>query len=263
MRTLTAKGLVVASLTFLCFSLMADESPLPTEQTEPRVRAKYYSADAVNAIPRLKTLLARDPKHNKILFNLEGFPKNQEIIFEVKRLASENPQAYEPKVSFSIQDDGSMLIADTDHAMQTFVFSSRGFLPGERVVCRFRTADGSVSQEISGTPTPAVIRNKDHDVVLEAELVSFEPTVYRISLPTMEESEQYDLKSTSIGEIRKAKPKFTKKTPLHYSPAASKSKGGDSLFEIRRKSGEVYSIQLPWGTALQGYLHADKVYAPN
>lgn len=228
---------------------------------EPRVLARYYSADTIQALPRLKSLAALEPEYNKIILKLEGYPKNQEIFFEVKRLASKDPQSYETKMSFSIQNDGTMLITNTDHHLLSFVSSSRGYLPGEPVTFRFRTADDKISKEISGIPSPAVIKDKNHKIVLKAELLSDEPTVYNISLPTMNEGEDFELKATSINEIVKGKSTYKKDMPpLHYAPGVKGKKGGEAIFEIRRKSGEVYTILLPWGSALIGY-HGNKVYS--
>lgn len=236
----------------------------PTEkQNEPRILVKYYSAEAIQALPRLKPLANQEPEYNKILFKLENFPKNKEIILEIRRLASDDTKTYERKVSFSIQDDGSMVITNTDHKLQTLIGSSRGYLPGEMVHFRFRTADGDVEKETSGVPAPAILKDNDHNIVLKAELVSVNPTVYQISLPTMDDGEEYVLKSTSIGETIKAKPKYVKDTAFHYAPAANgNSKGGDAILEIRRTSGQVYTIQLPWGSALEGYLSGKKIYSP-
>lgn len=244
-------------------AISAEEKAVKVDPNAPRVKALFYSADAVQAIPRLKALAKQEPQYNKILFKLENFPKNQEIIFENRRLAGIDPKAYEHKVSFIIKDDGSMFIKGTDQRIQTIISSSHGFLPGERVVYRFRTADGAISKEVSGIPSPAVIKDKDYRTILKADLVSISPTVYRISLPTMNEGETYDLKSTSFGETVKAKPRYTKKKPFHFSPGSnSKSKGGEAILEIRRKSGKVYTIVLPWGSSLQGYLVGKKVYSP-
>lgn len=243
----------------LCLSLAAAD----TQTTEPLIKAQYYSAETIQALPRLKPLTAQEPEYNKILFKLDGYPKNKEIILEIKRLASLDPKAYEKKVAFTIQDDGSMLIANTNQKLKTIISSSRGFLPGERVYYRFHTADGSIDKEMSGVPTPAVVKTKDHKVALKAELMSINPTIYKIDLPIMKEGEEYELKSTSLGEITKAKPKYSSSQPIHYAPAGgNKGKGGDAVLEITRKSGEIYTITLPWGSALEPYLQGHKAYAP-
>lgn len=248
----------------LCSSFAsAEETSTPSSQnsqTEPRIHSRFFSADAVEGLPKLQHLNAKDQGFNKILFKFTGFPINQEIVFETKRLASPLPDTYQQMLTFSIQEDGSLLTADQQQ-LKSLVCSSRGFLPGERVIFRARTAEGSIVKEISGIPSPVIVKDKEDKIVIKAELVSFEPTVYILDLPRMKEGEEYELKSTSIGEIVKAKPKFSKEKPLHYSPAVSgNSKGGISVLEIRRKSGELYVIKLPWGTALQPYLKGDKIY---
>lgn len=238
-----------------------DESPNTT--TNPRIKTLYYSAQAVQALPRLKPLAGQEPEHNKILFKLEGYPKDKEIILEIKRLASPDPKSYEKLVSFKIQDDGAMIISGTEQQIQTVIGNSRGFLPGERVYYRFRTADGQVDNETSGVPTPAVVRDKDYRIVLKANLVSVNPTAYEITFPTMADGEEYELKSVSVGDITRAKPKNDKNKPLLFAPAAkANSKGGDAILEIRRKSGPTYAIRLPWGCALEGYHSGKKIYSP-
>jgi hypothetical protein len=240
-----------------------DQSEPSTDGTvKPCIRTLYYSAEAVQALPRLKPLASQEPEYNKILFKLEGYPTNKEIILEIKRLASPDPKAYEKLLFFTIKDDGSMLISGTDQQIQTVIGNSRGFLPGERVFYRFRTIDGKVNNETSGIPTPAIVRNKDHKVVLNAELVSVNPTAYQITFPTMTNGEEYELKSISVGDIVRAKPKYNKDKPLIYAPAAkANSKGGDAILEIRRKSGPTYAIKLPWGCALEGYYSGKKIYS--
>lgn len=245
---------IIGLFLLVSFSLIAEE---------PSVKAQYYSADAVQAIPRLKALTKQDPEYNKIVFTLDGFPKNQEIIFEVKRLADIDPKGYEQKFTFTIQDDNTFLIKDSDHRIQKIMSSSHGYLPGETVFYRFRTADDKISKEVSGIPTPAEIKDADFKTVIKADLVSINPTVYNISLPALDDGEQYELKSTSLGETTKAKPKHTKNKSFHITPGGKTNrKGGEAVLEIKRKSGKRYSIVLPWGTGLNGYLKGKAVYSP-
>lgn len=231
---------------------------------EPKIKAQYYSAETVQALPRLKPLATQEPEYNKIIFKLEGYPKNKEIFLEVKRLASIDPKAYEAKVSFVIQEDGSMLLKNSDQQLKALISSSRGFLPGERVFYRFRTSDGTVDKEISGVPAPAITKTKDQQTAIKAELLSVTPTVYSIDLPLLKEGEEYTLKSSSLGVITNAKPKYSSKQPFRYLPAGeNKSNGGESILEITRKSGETYKITLPWGSSLDGYLKGNKTFSPN
>ena len=243
-------------------SVKKEDEPLKNIESMPSIKAQYYSAEAIQALPYLKPLALQEAEYNKIIFKLNGYPKEKEIMLDVKRLASQNPKAYENKLSFIIQDDDLLLIKNTQQRLKNIISSSRGFLPGERVTYRFHTADNSINKEISGVPTPAVIKNKEGLIVVKAELISINPTIYKIELPLMNEGEVYDMKSTSIGEITKAKPTYSKSMPINYAPAGSnKSKGGEGVLEIQRKNGESYKITLPWGAQLDDYLQGKRVYS--
>lgn len=232
------------------------ESP----SAEPSVRIRFYSASAVEAIPKLKHLQSKNPGYNKIQFLFDNFPKNKEIILEIKRPLSKTPEQYHHVMTFTIQNDGTYL-TDTKERLNFIAGSSRGYLPGERVFVRFHTSDDSLNKEISGTPHPVIFRDRKGVIVMRAELLTQDPTVYLIELPTMNDGEEYELKSVALGSTTKAKPKYSSKEPLHFSPTPTgKSQGGSSTFEVKRKSGEVYKLTLPWGTALDIYKQGEKSY---
>lgn len=259
LRIPKAYAAFLTSLCLFCISWATAEENLPS-QIEPQIHTRFFSGDAIQVLPKLKHLNAQDPWYNKILFKVEGFPIQQNLIMEIKRLASSNPDQFYPILNFSIQEDGTYLLNNKD-TLKTIVSSSRGFLPGERVTYRIRTTDHSVEKEVSRIPTPVIFEDKQGKIVLRAELLSLSPTVYLIEFPTMNEGEEFDLKASSIGEIVKAKPRFSSSKPFHFSPAAKgMSKGGESLLEIHRKSGETYYLKLPWGTALDAYLKGERAY---
>lgn len=227
-------------------------------QPEPAIRTRFYSAESVEAIPKLKYLNEKNPGFNKILIKVEGFPKHQEIIFEIKRPLGANPDQFQPVASFEIDDDG-MYITKDKQRLPFIVGSSKGFLPGERITLRARTADSSVAKESSGIPSPAIVKDEQGNVTLRAEILSLEPTVYAIDLPKMSEGEEYELISNSLGQTVKSKPKYDSKAPLHYSPVSkTKSGGGKAQLTIKRKSGETYAITLPWGSGLEIYQQGAK-----
>lgn len=217
---------------------------------EPHIEAHLFSADAVHFLKKLKQFEEQDPGFNKIVFKLEGFPTHQDIILETKYL-TDSTHTYHPLMTFTILEDGFYLTSD--HLRQGYIVSSsRGILPGERVYYRFHTADGSVDKEVAGIPNPIALHDKEGNVTLQAEIVSVSPTAYVIEMPMMQEGEEYRLKTVTVGAIVTAKPKYSSKHPLHFSPSA-KSRGGVSTIEVRRKSGETYCLKLPWGTALDAY----------
>jgi hypothetical protein len=238
-----------------CLILAASISTLlqPLHALEPKVEAHFFSADAVQAVHKLRQFDAEDPGFNKMVFSLEGFPVNETVYMEVKRLSGINTEGFQPLLSFRVQEDGSY-ITSTNQRQKYLVASSRGFLPGERATYRFTVPSKGIVQEVKGIPNPLVFRDKEGHIALRAEIISYEPVVYAIDLPTMKEEEQYQLKTVTLGEIAKAKPVHSSKNQFHFSPSAAKSKGGVSTLEVRRKMGDVYFLKLPWGSALDPYL---------
>lgn len=239
-----------------------EKTPSVSNEKTPLVKAKFYSTYATGLIPRLQELRNFDPECNKIVFKLENYPTNQEIVFEVKRSVEKSGEAnYAAQMSFTILEDGSIVSANGQETLKYIVSSSRGYLPGERVFYRFRTSDGSLVKEVSGIPNPITFKDEHGQVAMSAELLTASPTVYLIDFPTMAEGEEYELKSTSVGETTKAKTKYTTNTPIHYTPAVrGKSKGGLGVLEVKRKNGELYLLRLPWGMALSGPVVHQKAY---
>lgn len=239
-------------------TLIADSDNITPEQ--PQIKTRFFSAEAIKGIPKLEPLEAQDPGFNKILIKLEGFPKNKEIIGEIKRIAGDTPGQYQQIIDFKIQEDGS-IVTDKRQKLRALVGSGKGFLPGERVFYRFRTADGSIDKEISGIPNPVIARNKKGKIEATAELISLSPTVYLLDFPQMEEGDKYEIISSSLGATVKAKGVYSKGKPIHYSPEAKKGKGGTASLKIKKDSSkETYALTLPWGTAFLPYLHGDESY---
>ena len=250
LKTITKHLFIFSLLSTACFA------------EDPSIKAKFYSAESIEHLPELKYLNETDSGFNKVILKAEGFPKNQDLILEVKRLSSDNPNQFKPLMEFSIQNDGQYLTkTKPSKLINSIIVSSKGFLPGERVTYRIRTTNKSVQKEISGIPSPALFKDHRGIVDIKAELISISPTVYLVTLPSMKDGEAFELKSTSLGEIITAESKYSKAKPIHYSPAPSstKSQGGESTLEIIRKSGEIYVIRLPWGSALQVYQQGKKI----
>lgn len=258
---------VIVCITLLMSASICGTEPSPpsdsseyTSCPEATISAKLYTPEEVLDTPILRNIRPFEPEHNRIVIELQNWPVNQEIVMEVKRLASADPEAFQPLMTFSIQNDSTFLTSD-QRLLPLLAFSSKDYLLGERVVCRFRTADGAVSKEISGCPNPAIFQDKNGTTALRAELVSISPTVYTIEMPTMKEGEEYDIKTVILASTTTCTTKYASKTPFHFYPSAKgNAKGGKSRFEVRRGSGDVYFLKLPWGSAVTSSGKAQKTY---
>lgn len=252
---------MVALSTTATASGHAEEKPgpptneLPTKQMA-KVSAHFFTAESIQLIPKLQPLNNPDPGYNKILFTLDHYPRDKEIIFEIKRQASPHPDKFDSIVAFVILEDGTYLTkSQPPQHLGAIIASSKGFLPGERVSYRFRTADNDIDNQIIAIPHPLQFKDKNGALAMSAELITIKPTMYAIGLPTMNEGEEFSVKSVSAGETINATTKYSKNTPFHYAPEVQeKSQGGYATLEIERKSGENYKLELPWGTTLEEYL---------
>lgn len=224
------------------------------------IETYFIQADHTDQLPKLKPLLEKDPGYHKMLFRQIGFPTEKEIVWETKRLASTTPTKYEPDLTFVIHTDGSMETS-TGKPLKALISTSRGYLPGERVTYRFRAADGSVSDEVTLYPQPIIARDDDGKVLLRAEMTTMIPTTYRIELPQMEEGEEFEIKSTSLGQTLKTKGNYSKKDAVMYMPAVEgHAQGGMARIEIKRKSGDQVAVKLPWGNLLKNYYNGSLSY---
>lgn len=243
-----------------CFAEQIN-TPSSEANSEPKIKTVFHSAEAIHLFPKLNYLDKKDPGYNKVILTLEGFPKHKTIFLETKRMVGDHTDQYKRVLEFQIEDDGSYtVLSNPPENLKEIIGSSKGFLPGERVTYRFRAADNSIEKENTGIPYPAIVKNHQGKIDLRAELISLSPTVYLIDMPTMKQGEEYELKSTSLGEIVKTKATYSTVKPIHYSPAptGTKSQGGEAILEIKTKSGKQSVIKLPWGTALKIHLEGKK-----
>ena len=113
----------------------------------PKVETYLIPAKACKELPRFQALLQEDSQSNKILFRLVRFPKEEQMVLEVKRTASLTPSTYQILKYFVVHGEG---IIETGEQKQlpALVVTALGFLPGERATFRFRTLDNTITKEV-------------------------------------------------------------------------------------------------------------------
>lgn len=229
-----------------------------TSDSSPAIECAFYTYKDIHSNANLQALKKIDPEHNIAVFWFQGFPVDKEINFEIKRLIQHDPDAYNRKNSFTLQSDGTL--TDQNGKKDLFCLTSKGFLPGERVFCRFRTEDGTFDQETSFIPQPIVVKKGD-DKIIEVEMIAPFPAVYEFKFTCFSNNEPYFFKSVTGWAITQEKKKYSSQKPLVFSPDIKGKKGGISTIEIRKLSeGKKYKIALPWGVNFMEYIFDGKRY---
>lgn len=261
---LTSYLLTIASLSYA-----TDDKIVSTQDASlkiPRIELHHFHDEDVNLDPELKELLTVTPKHEKYYFRFYDCPINQEITVYLRHISNDQVKnngqpLYEQKSKFSIHEDGNVIV-NGDKYPAYFWFTSIGYLPGERIYCRFQTADGTIIQEINWIPIPMIAKDKNRTIIFEAELINVHPILYNLSLKGLQDGEEYTVCSRSENEVVKGFLKYPEGSSQAYCPGVSGVKGGVSEITITTKSNKVLKLHLPWGKNLIGYLLGEKIYKP-
>ncbi|WP_154017862.1 hypothetical protein [Candidatus Protochlamydia phocaeensis] len=235
------------------------------KQDRPDIQRVYLTHEEVkqHADPIIQSCTSLDPFHPKTLLYFENFPLRKKIKFSLKRLVPPNHNFLKQSF-FIIKEDGRIFLPPDDKGSPFFCISSRGFLPGERIYCRYEILDGSFEHEITFIPNPIQIKDEAGNVILEAELCNLIPACYKITLLGLKKSEKIKFRSVSGEEgvadsfkLSAIAPSFT------YSPDVEGQKGGVAELTLIRQNGQRIRLKLPWGVQLLRYGRGNTVYSPN
>ena len=90
---------------------------------------------------------------------------------------------------------------------------------------------------------------------ISATLDSLKRNRYTLLIEGLEENEEVVLLSQSAHEKIEEKLKLCKTTVSSYFPAVIGIKGGIAKVSVKRKNGDVLSIDLMWGTEFEKYFN--------
>lgn len=210
--------------------------------------------------PEIQMYHQADPGYAKTFFYPKEFPVNKDIVFSIRRqLPKESP--YKEMFGFFINEQGLLVSSIDKHPF--LCVTARGFLPGERVFCRFATKENDFKNEFSFIPNPIQVKNKYGAVLVEAEIVNFFPAFYQCNFPGFKENEEIRTLSISGRERLKGKFKVSKKMTFITSPDVKGSDRGMSKLTFTRKTGEKIQVNLPWGREFIDYAEGNKIYKSN
>lgn len=202
--------------------------------------------------PDIKHSSQFDPGYDKTFLYLNNFPINRKITYSYKR--SLNDCSYIRRGEFIIVENKRIYsTTDSEDQGNFLCISSRGFLPSERISCRFK-AENDFKKEISFIPNPNVVKSPSGTVSVEAELYCFNPAFYVFKFVGFEEDEIIKFTSISGTEKISASFKLSEYPKITNSPGVLNEQGGVGKVTFTRKSGEKVELKLPWGTELHSYL---------
>ncbi|MCB9092669.1 MAG: hypothetical protein H6620_08930 [Halobacteriovoraceae bacterium] len=213
------------------------------------------SASEIEKNPKYQNLKKFDPGHHQTIIKIHGLPEAESYILKWERpllIKSLWQREYTKEVFTRLKD---FLVED-----ELLLFtSSRGFMPGERVIWTLETQDGaSISEKIEFTPHPIVLEAPKEGVKLHAELVNLKPAYYAILIEGIEAFEKLKLRSLSSGEKIEDSFLYTQKIGLLYTPDVIGKKGGVCDLTLTRQKGTEFRLHLPWGEELIEYLNGSK-----
>lgn len=229
-------------------------------EQSPTIDVELGSADQVCLDPKY-AIFNDHLGHSKSLLLFKKFPAEQDIIFSIKRLVRADVDHYKEQCRLYCQKDGSLFLNGNQTASY-FCIESRGFLPGERIYCRFQTKSGNPTQEISFIPNQMIASNPSKKITLEAELITIDPTMYAIKLAGMKNGESFKFRSISGHEVIEKTINYQSGNSFNILPGVLGLDGGLEELQILTESNETIILHLPWGNELLNYLKGNKIYSP-
>lgn len=261
--------IAVIALTFYMPLIATDESNSriifqDTNPGAPRLELRLFDPEDISVEPALGKLAKISPGYPMYYFRFQDFPIETDIFVSLRNLTTdmtkyEGKPTYVTRGKFQVRADGSIRNGETDR-QNFFWFSSFGYLPGERVYCRFHTADGKLNKEISWILIPMIAYNNAKTVSIEGELLAIHPTIYDLRIKGLKEGEMFLFQSISGNEIIEHPVKFIQNLSISHMPGIVSISGGMNNITIISKTNGTITLRLPWGTMLPEYLVGKRIY---
>lgn len=199
-------------------------SPLEAIQ----ISSKMYQ---IENLPEEYKKLCDGGKYQTIV-ELDQWPANSEIEVYVSRLSA-------PKIK-------KLGILNVERQKPVQGISSLGYLPAEPVILSYRDSKKKIDEKITVFPNPLYTKSPNDNAIVEAKLYQLEPIAYNVEFRDFKEGEEVLIKSSSYHESLEQKCKVDKLNFM-YMPGVLGKEGGIARLEFIRSSGEILSLELPWG----------------
>lgn len=125
--------------------------------------------------------------------------------------------------------------------------SSAGYIPGEPVTYSFIGPRKRVMEKITIVPNRLIAKSTSDNAAVEARLLQLHPVSYAIKMSNFENNEELQFHSYSYDEKIEQSLNTRDYKMIHCMPGVIGKLGGIAKVTFTRKSGEVLSLEMPWG----------------
>lgn len=182
-----------------------------------------------------------------------NFPHNTDITIQAHRLfRTDKKTDYTTVETIKIDKQGLIHLKKQKSTVGQFALNPNPseYLLGERSLFRFLDNKGNTLKEFSFIPRPIKQTGKDHTFSVEAELVSYLPTMYNLSFEGIEENESIHVTSKCLHETIEYDVNYSSKNKFAILPAVTGHKGASCRLTLKRTNGDTVTLKLNWGTTL-------------
>ena len=239
-----------AILLLLFLSLMP---LLRADQEDFALHAETLSVETIKRSSKYHHLDMSDAGHHKTILRLTHLPRSSSYILRCQRpLAPMKGKTQ--KLKREILLGNGELFGEGE----ALIISSRGFLPGEKVILSLETEEGNLLRKISFIPHPLIFEMKDGTSKIKGELICISPTRYEFFFEGIPSNETLKMLSFSSGEFLDYDFCYKQGSCLAYMPGVIGQEGGLSRLTIKKTNGDRFILNLPWGKELLRHLDGDK-----
>ncbi|MGK5594373.1 MAG: hypothetical protein ACSNEK_03325 [Parachlamydiaceae bacterium] len=245
---------------FILISFFCKLSSLEFSETcHASIEVLPLQEDLVDADVYIRPFKDVDVEYPRYLFKFNQFPIDDELLVSIQRIAQNPKDDWKPIYKFSIKSNG-MLMNQGKPIGFLLCLSAKGFIPGERVAFRFDACSG-FRQEVSFVPYPLVLKSRMGALLIKAELLSTDPTRYRLEFPGLKLNEIVTI-SAKCFDHTQGPFKHNGSEEFIFCPDIDSFAGGISLLTVGRRTTQKFKLELPWGTALLKQYGTPKIFHP-
>ena len=127
-------------------------------------------------------------------------------------------------------------------------------LPGQRLDMSLQAVDDEERVDYSFVPNPLIAKSKTDFASFSADLIAVGGSLYTLNFKDFNKNEKLMFVSESSGEKIEHEINSSQYACISYSPEVVGLSGGLSKVSVKRKNGEILSLNLMWGEEFNDYI---------